>query len=112
MPITSGLAPLMPSANGMSALSVVTAGATQHIALTIIRPLSATDITYQIEVGGALTSFLSGSSYSSGGDVPTNANTTQVSRTDDGTFETLVIRDNTALTAATSRFLRLKVSNP
>ena len=108
-----GLDPLVPSASGLPALSVVTAGPNLHIALTIIRPLSATDITYQIEVGGALVSFLPGSSYSAGGDVPTNANTTQVSRTPDGLGnETLVIRDNTARTAATSRFLRLKVSNP
>lgn len=107
-----GLDPRTHSANGLPALSVVTAGATQHIALTITRPLSATDITYQIEIGGALISFLPGSSYSISGDISTNANTTQVSRINDGTFETLVIRDNTALTAATSRFLRLKVSNP
>ena len=108
-----GLDPLVPSTAGLPALSIVTAGANNHIALTITRPLSASDITYQIEVGGTLISFLPGSSYSSGGDVPSNANTTQVSRTPDGGGnETIVVRDNTPLSATASRFLRLKVSHP
>ncbi len=108
-----GLDPLVPSTSGLPGLSVVTAGANSHIALTVKRPLSATDITYQIEVGGALVAFLPGSLYSSGGDVPSNANTTQVSRTPDGSGnETLVIRDNTPLAGTPSRFMRLKVSRP
>ncbi len=108
-----GLDPLVPSTSGLPTLSVVSAGANSHIALTVTRPLSATDITYQIEVGGALISFLPGSSYSSGGDVPSNANTTQVSRTPDGSGnETIFVRDNTPLSGTPSRFLRLKVSHP
>ena len=107
-----GLQPRVPSINGLPVLSIITAGPNQHIALTFTRPLSATDITYQIEIGSTLTNFLRGSSYSASGDMPSNANTTQVTRSDNGTFETIVIRDNTALPAATSRFLRLKVGNP
>jgi hypothetical protein len=44
--------------------------------------------------------------------VPSNANATEVSRTLAGQGETIVIRDNTPISSAPRRFLRLKVSNP
>jgi hypothetical protein len=44
--------------------------------------------------------------------VPTNAFTTQVTRTNDGNAETITIRDNIPLTGAARRFLRRNVTNP
>ena len=106
------LDPRVPSADGLPALSVITVGADQHVALTIVRPLSATDVDYRFEVATNLTSYDAGSFYGPGGDAPTNAFTTQVSRTNDGTLETITVRDNTAISGAARRFLRLKISNP
>jgi fibronectin-binding autotransporter adhesin len=104
--------PRTPNVAGAPAIGVVNVAGVDYLTLTITRPLSATDITYQVEAGGTLTGFLPGSSYSAGGDVPSNASTTQVARSDDGTTETIVVRANTAISAAPAGFLRLKVSNP
>jgi T5SS/PEP-CTERM-associated repeat protein len=104
--------PRTPNVAGAPVLGVVNVAGVDYLSLTITRPLSATDISYRFQVGSAVPPSDAGSFYSAGGDVPTNAFTTQVSRTDDGTFETIVVRDNTPMNSATSRFMTLKVSNP
>ena len=104
-----GLNPLIASRTGLPTLSW-TSG---YVTLTFSRPTSATDITYIVEVsGGLLGAWATGSSYSISGDVPSNANTTQVSRTTNGGIETIVVRDNTLMNSATKRFIRLRVTQP
>jgi hypothetical protein len=107
-----GMDPRIPTAGGLPQLSLVTVGANKHAALTITRPLSATDVNYRFEVTANLVSYDPGSFYGAGGDVPTNALTTQVTRTDDGTTEAITVRDNTPLNGTEKRFLRLKIINP
>ena len=107
-----GLDPRIPSAAGLPTLGVVTVGANKHAALTVIRPLGASDVNYRFEVTGDLVSYDPGSFYGAGGDVPSNAFTTEVSRTNNGSVETIVVRDNTALSGSAKRFLRLKITNP
>ena len=106
------LDPLVPATIGLPTVGQVTIGANRHLTITFTRPLSATDIIYFVEVSGGLLTWLPGSSYASGGDVPSNANTTQVSRTANSGLETIVVRDNTALNTAGKRFLRVKITLP
>ena len=88
-----GINPLIPTRTGLPTFAP-TSG---YDTLTFSRPTSATDITYIVEVsGGLLGAWATGSSYSISGDVPSNANTTQVSRTTNGSIETIVVRDNYA----------------
>lgn len=107
-----GMDPRIPSAAGLPTLGVVTVGANQHAALTVVRPLGATDVNYRFEVTADLLGFDAGSVYGPVGDVPSNAFTTEVSRTNNGSVETIVVRDNTPLSGSAKRFLRLKVTNP
>jgi T5SS/PEP-CTERM-associated repeat protein len=107
-----GMDPRIPSAAGLPTLGVVTVGANQHAALTVVRPLGATDVNYRFEVTADLLGFDAGSVYGPVGDVPSNAFTTEVSRTINGSVETIVVRDNTPLSGSAKRFLRLKVTNP
>ena len=108
-----GLDPRNPDpASGLPAVGTVTVGANRYLSLTFTRPLSATDITYQVEVSGDLGAFLPGSLYTAAGNVPTNTHTTEYARGNDGIRETITVRDNTPLTGTPARFLRLRVSQP
>ena len=100
-PLTSGAVtnPTFGSANG-------------YLTLTFTRPLSATDVSYIVQVSGDLATWNDGSLYTAAGNVPTNTFTTELSRTASGGNETIVVRDNTLMSAATQHFLRLKFTRP
>ena len=97
---------LIPKINGTAGLpteSMTTIGNSKYLTLTYTQVLSATDITYSVEVSGDLLAWSSGAS-----------NTTTVSTTNnaDGKTQTVVARDNTAVSGTTRRFIHLKVTSP
>ena len=106
--------PNTPSKSPLPVLGRTTVASLDYLTLTFTRPISATDADYTVEVSGDLSSWDSGSHYASSGDTPANTFTTQVSRTSSGGLETIVVRDNTALTASGTgrRFVRLRVAVP
>lgn len=105
------LDPHASSTPGLPTVDTVEVGGLDYLTITFRRPLSATDLGYVVQVSPDLATWFPGSSYASTGDVPSNANTTQVSRTDDGTLETITVRDNTPLGTG-RRFLRVSVTVP
>jgi hypothetical protein len=77
--------------------SVATVGGTNYLELTVTKNSGATDVTYTVQVAGDL----SAASWSSAG-------TTVVANTS----TTLIVRDNTPITSAQKRFIRLVVTGP
>jgi photosystem II stability/assembly factor-like uncharacterized protein len=102
---------LDPKSPGAQFLPTRGLDAGQHLTITFSRPAGIAGLTYLVEASGDLSTWLPGSSYSTSGDMPSNANTTQVSRTSAGGFETITVRDNLDINAG-RRFLRLRVSSP
>jgi hypothetical protein len=77
--------------------SLQTFSGQSYLTLTVNRATQPADITYIVEVSSNLLSWVSG---------PPNTVTVT------NTATQLVVRDNTPVPAATSRFIRLRVSNP
>ncbi len=94
----------------VSASLVVTNGA-QFLAMTFPLVTAASDITYRVEASADLQTWLPGCTYSGTNRVTTTAHTTEFSRTGAG-LETIVVRDNTPITNAPQRFLRVRVTQP
>ena len=110
-----GANPLSASTASLSTFGVQTISGQQYLTLSFTHSLTATDVTCNVDVSGDLSgSWSQGSSYSpASGDVPTNANTTQVSRTVTGATETIVVRDNAAVSPSSPRrYMRLRVTRP
>lgn len=111
-----GANPFKPATSSLPVVSIQSISGQQYVTLTFQRSLAATDITCIVEESTALDgTWNPGSSYSAGGDVPTNTFTTQVSRTNnaDSFTETIVVRDNTPISPSnTHGFLRLRVTRP
>ena len=103
-----GLDPQTPGASALPAPG----SASGYLTLTFTRPLSATDVSYIVQVSGDLATWNDGSLYTAAGNVPTNTFTTELSRIASGGNETIVVRDNTPMSTATQRFLRLKFTRP
>jgi hypothetical protein len=103
-----------PRASGTSErpqLGKVTVGSNEYLTLTIIRPLSATDVAYLFQSGDRPDDFKNGSRYAADGDPPSNAHTTEVLRAPHGGGrEIITVRDNVPLGGTTSRFMRLGVT--
>ncbi len=83
-----------------------------HLTLSFNRRTSTNDVIYTVQVSDDLTKWYNGSVYSPYGDAPTNAHTTELSHTVSGGMETIVVRDNVAITASNHRFMRLQVTAP
>lgn len=77
--------------------SILPVGGQSYLTLTVNRTAQATDVTYIVEVSGDLMTWMSGAPFT----VTISNVSTQ-----------LVVRDNTPVGSATSRFLRLRVSDP
>jgi hypothetical protein len=108
-----GMDPKLPGTAGLPVVGKVNIGGNDYLALTITRPLTATDITYRFQIGATPATLLSGSLYSSGGDVPNNAFTSEHSRIPVSQGETITIRDNTPISSGNPpRFMRLGISIP
>jgi mannosyl-glycoprotein endo-beta-N-acetylglucosaminidase len=105
-PARSGAKNLLSYASGVNPLSpdrsllptIDTSGTNLTLAYTRLKYVS--DVTYTVEVSGDMVTWQSGSSF-----------TTQVSSTDiDEQTIRVVVRDNTSMSAANQRFIRLRVS--
>ena len=98
---------LNPKTNGVSGLpfkGTMTDGMKNtFLTLTYTKVISATDITYAIEVSGDLKTWHSGAAYASLVSVKNNA---------DGVTQTVIAKDLTPLNIATPQFIRLKVTRP
>ena len=87
-----------------------TIGGTDFLTLTFLRNTSATDLVYTVRASGDMAIWEDGSTYSASTVIPTNDVTTEVSRTDAGPVETIVVRDNISIASAPARYLRLQVT--
>jgi autotransporter-associated beta strand protein len=96
MKFALGLDPATPSELPIAS-DVETIGGIKYLRLTVNRNSAAVDVGYLVEVTGDLTT---GGWSSSGTTVEMNTSTQ------------LVVRDNTPLTSASSRFIHLKVTHP
>lgn len=81
---------------------------TQHLTITFDRALGRPDSKIAVEISDVLTSWLTGSVYTIGADIPDTANTVEVSRVNMGSFERITVADKRPATG--SRFMRIKVT--
>ncbi len=101
-----GIPAKRPGVAGLPAVSVEEIGGNKYLTLTYTRSKLAGGVALAVQVSGSLEPGSAGSGWNSG-----PAHTTEVSRTDNGNgTETVVTRDNTPLSAAGSRFIRIRVS--
>jgi sugar lactone lactonase YvrE len=107
-----GLDPNVKSREGLPQGAIGLLDGTNFLTLTFNRPTNTSDITYQVLVGGDLNNWLNGSLYSATNTIPSNTNTTEVSRSTNGTVEVIVVRDNIPASSATNRFMRLNITQP
>ncbi|EDY20058.1 Alpha-L-arabinofuranosidase-like protein [Chthoniobacter flavus Ellin428] len=93
-----GLDPKTPSATGVPALSNTALSGKKYLTLTFTQWRSLTDITYQAEVSSDLETWQSGSPYTV--------------RVDNGSTDTAVYRDATAIGDVPRHYIRLSVVRP
>ncbi len=108
-----GVSNLMEYASGSEPRDASSFFAPQFVAssdalsLSFRRIPTNTDLTFIVQTSPDLVHWSDGSSYSPAGSVPSNAFTTEVSRT--GTdVETIVVRDNVSISSGSPHYLRLK----
>src|SRR5207302_9941812 len=106
------LDPLKVSTDGLPKPQVLTINGKRYLALQFTRAASASDVTCTVQVASTLNTWDDGSHYGAGGDLSTNSFTTEVSRTSSNGIETIIVRDNMQVDAASHRFMRLKVTQP
>ncbi len=82
------------------------------LSLTFTRPTNPTGIDYLIEVSSDLTAWTPGSFYSSAGDVPNTAVTTELGRFQSGGLETIVVGDHVPFLNNPAHFMRLRLTLP
>jgi hypothetical protein len=107
-----GTPPLSGGGHGLPTVGRVSVGGADYLTLTVSRPVSVTDASYRFRSGSTVQASNLGSLYSSSGDIPSNAFTTQVSRLPAGDRELITVRDNTPVAAGSGRFMRLEVTLP
>ena len=90
-----GMSAKVPGTAGLPVTSQTTISGKQYLTLTFTKPIGLTDITYNVQVSGDLKSWQTGAV-----------------RVDNGTTNTAVYRDTTAIGNAPRRFMRLNVTRP
>ncbi len=98
-----GLDPRSAGTAGLPVVGVGRFGTGQNLTLTYTRLIAATDVTYLAQVSGDL------STWTTGADIVETLSTTNNA---DGRTQTVVVRDLTQMSAASSRFIRLLVTRP
>ena len=93
-----------------SANAPLVAPVSDALALTFRRNLSATDLTYTVQVSDDLATWHDGSTYSSTGTTAANAYTTETSRTPFSGYEIISVSDNTLISLGTPHFIRLQLT--
>ncbi|MBA4147916.1 MAG: TIGR03769 domain-containing protein [Verrucomicrobia bacterium] len=91
-----GLNPVSADTNGLPKAVIVNSGGTDYGALQFTRRKNASDVNYEVLAASSVTG-------------PWSAVNHLVSTTDNGTTETVVIRDSVAVAGTAQRFLRLQV---
>jgi hypothetical protein len=110
------LANLLEYATGTNPLDPASAApphlfAGSHLTLAFTRIPAATDLAYTVQVSSDLQTWFDGSTYASTGGAAPNAHTAEVSR-DGLNPETVIVRDQTAISGTPHRFIRLRVTRP
>ncbi len=106
------LDPLHVSTLGLPTAQTQTVNGLRYLALQFTHNPSASDVTCTVQVSNDLVTWTDGSHYGTGGDVPANGVTTQVSQAASSGIETIVVRDNIVLDTVPHRFMRLRVTQP
>lgn len=106
-----GLNPLVPSNAWMPTQSFTNLSGQSYCSITFTRDTSITDLTTTVQRSTDLLNWSNGSSYGPAGIVSGNAITTEVSRTQSGGIETIVVRSNTPASSG-PQFMRVKVDGP
>ncbi|MBE2287282.1 MAG: DUF4394 domain-containing protein [Prosthecobacter sp.] len=83
-----------------------------HLSLSFTRAAAANDLIYTVQVSDDLSVWQDGSVYSPYGDTPSNAFTTESTRTMQNGNEFITVRDNTPISTTAHRFIRLRVTTP
>jgi alpha-glucosidase (family GH31 glycosyl hydrolase) len=108
-----GLNPLIASTSGKPFETIVTNSGTNYLALTFQRATNATDCTFVVQVtDDLLNPWQTGSIYSGATVIPNTTNTTEVSRVLSNNVELITVRDNLPMSAASRRFMRVRVNSP
>jgi hypothetical protein len=94
-------------------LGLVQQSGLTYMTLTFTRPLTASDLTYTVQISNDLAGWQDGSRYGPSGNQPTTSYTIELSRTTVGGQETISIRDALPMgTGGSPRFMRLKMELP
>jgi hypothetical protein len=105
-----GMDPTENSIEGLPTIGKTTVEGLDYLTLTLIRPLTTSDVTYRIMIGSNIPAENEGSLYALAGDVPSNDQTTEVSRKIIGDRETIIVRDNKPIGADPRRFMQVKAT--
>ncbi len=89
---------LDPNESGTTAATLIADTTTGHLRLSVVKNPAATDITYQVQVSSDLADWR-------------NVEGTDIV-TEEATASSLIVRDNTPITAEPHRSIRLKVTSP
>jgi hypothetical protein len=92
-------------------VTVTNVSGTNYLALTFTRRPAVTNITQTVEVSDGLADWIAGSQYTGTNAVPNTATTTELRRSG-SPAESVTVRDNVPLDAATRRFMRVRVTSP
>ncbi|MFZ4764036.1 MAG: glycosyl hydrolase, partial [Roseimicrobium sp.] len=106
-----GLNPLAPSNISMPTHSFSSVNSQSYSTITFTRDTSIFDLTTTVQWSNDLLNWSNGSSYGPAGIVSNNAITTEVSRTLNGSIETITVRSNTASKVG-PQFMRVSVTGP
>jgi hypothetical protein len=99
-----GLNPTIPNSSaGLPVPGMQTVGGTNYLTISFKQILYNTDISYTVQVSGDLVNWFSGTGYTTPVDPPVDNG--------DGS-ETMTVRDNVPVNAATARFIRVDISRP
>ncbi len=115
-PDGNGVSNLMEYALGVPAIGGTTmtmpspGRSGDHLTLTFTRPVDAMALIYTVQISDDLVTWNNGSTYSALGDTSSNAFSTQLARTDNGSIETITVQDTAVMSAVASHFMRLKIS--
>ena len=81
---------------------------TGHLAITFDRALGRSDSKIAVEISDGLSSWLTGSVYAIGADIPETGLTTEISRVNMGSYERITVADKRPATG--TRFMRIKAT--
>jgi len=104
------LDPALPSLADLPAIIPQTLSDGGYPVLLFRHSLTADDVSCLVQVSDDLVHWQDGSHYGSGGDVPINSVTTEVSRTPHTGYEVIAVRGNRLLSADSRQFMRLVVT--